>query len=227
VAAPAERLLVWGAGGHGKVVADLVRALGHEVVGFVDADPDKLDRVAEPGGARVVLAEEELRRLLGDGAELPDGATAVVPAMGTNRTRLAALDVLGHRVAPGLVHPAATVSPSAELGPGTVVFAGAVVNAGARIGRGVIVNTGAVVEHDCQVGDAAHISPGAVLAGGVTIGPRGWVGAGAVVIEGRRIGSDVTVGAGAVVLRDVPDGQTVVGVPARAIGATPVRGSNG
>jgi len=217
MAVPPDRLLIWGAGGHGKVVADLVRACGCEIAGFVDGDPAKLGNVIEPGGARVAAFEDELRARLADRAELPAGATVVVPAIGRNELRLRTIEALGDRIAQALVHPAAPVSPSANLDAGTVVFAGAVVNAAARIGRGVIVNTAAVVEHDCQISDGAHISPGAVLAGGVIVGQRSWIGAGAVVIEGRRIGSNVTVGAGTIVVRDVPDGATVVGNPARPI----------
>lgn len=210
------RLLIWGGGGHGKVVADLVRALGHELVGFVDADAAKRDEVVEPGGGRVVMIQDEFLARV-DAGSLPAGAGAVVLAIGDNAARLRCLERLPDSLLPSLVHPAAVRSPSAGIGEGTVVFAGAVVNAAARIGRGVIVNTAAVVEHDCVVDDGAHLSPGAVLAGGVHVGARSWVGAGATVIQGVRIGSDVVVGAGAVVIRDVPDGARVAGVPARPI----------
>jgi len=209
------RLLLWGGGGHGRVVADLVRALGHELVGYVEADAARLGAVVEPGGARVVMPEDELLRLLDDDKRLPGGIDAVVPAVGDNAARLRCLRRLGTFCAPALAHPAAVVSPSARLGVGTVVFAGAVINAAARIGAAVIVNTGAVVEHDCVVGDGAHVSPRAALAGGVRVGERSWVGIGASVIQGVRIGADAVVGAGAAVIRDVPDGATVVGVPAK------------
>lgn len=215
----AARLLVWGAGGHGRVVADLVRSLDHELVGYADADASRLGTEAEPGGARVIASEEELRRALLDGSILPGGADAVVPALGRNSLRLTSVLALAERAAAALVHPTAVVSPSATLDSGTVVFAGAVVNAGAAAGRGTIVNTGAIVEHDCVLGEAVHLSPGAVLGGGVRVGPGSWIGAGATVIHGITVGGDAIVGAGAVVIRDVPDGATVVGNPARILSA--------
>jgi sugar O-acyltransferase (sialic acid O-acetyltransferase NeuD family) len=213
-----SRFLIWGGGGHGKVVADLVRSLDHELIGYVDADAAKLGCEVEPGGARVVMLQDELLRCAAGEGPLPEGVTAVALAIGSNTTRLHCLAQLTGLSAPALVHPTAVVSPSAVLGAGTVVFPGAVINADARIGAAVIVNSAAVVEHDCVVGDGAHLSPRATLAGGVRVGERSWVGAGATVIQGISIGADVTVGAGAVVIRDVPDGQTVVGVPARSIG---------
>lgn len=217
----ALRLLVWGGGGHGKVVADVVRAAGHAIAGYADRDPAKLGAVVEPGGAVVVMTEDALRDAIRAGGPLPHGADAVALAIGDNALRAAALEALGPVAAPALVHPSAVVSPSAEVGAGTVVFPRAVVNAAARVGRGVIVNTGAVVEHDCLVGDGAHLSPGAVLGGGVAVGEQSWVGAGATVLPGVRIGRDVRVGAGSVVLRDVHGGATVVGVPARPLPERP------
>lgn len=213
---PAE-FLIWGGGGHGKVVADLVRALGHSVTGFVDRDPAKAGCIVDPGGGRVVLIEEDFLAELRAGRSLPVRADAVALGLGNNAARQCCLDLLGDLAAPPLVHPAAVVSPSASLGRGTVVLARAVVNPAAIVGSGVIINTGAIVEHDCALDDAVHVSPGAVLAGGVRVGARSWIGAGATVIQGVTIGEDVIVGAGAVVIRDVPSGVVVAGVPARTV----------
>jgi sugar O-acyltransferase (sialic acid O-acetyltransferase NeuD family) len=212
--------VVWGGGGHGKVVADLVRACGHAVAGFIDADAAKIGRTVDPGGGTVVLREAEFLAGVGRDAGLPDCADALALAIGDNAARQRGLAILERCVVPPLVHPSAVVSRWAAVGRGTVVFAGAIVNSDARIGAAVIVNSAAVVEHDCIVGDGAHVSPGAVLAGGVRVGERTWIGAGATVIQGVAIGADVTVGAGAVVIRDVPDGLTVAGVPARSIRRT-------
>ena len=215
-----RRFLIWGAGGHGQVVADLVRACGHELVGFVDADAAKRDRVVEPGGARVVLHEQELMSSVRSGEGYPDGVDAVALAIGDNGMRLSCLRVLGSLCAPALVHPSAVVSPSASIGRGGVVFPAAVVNPGARLGEAVIVNSGAVVEHDCDLAQGVHISPNATLAGRVRVGARTWVGAGATVIQNITIGADAVVGAGAVVIRDVPDAITVAGVPAAPVRRT-------
>jgi sugar O-acyltransferase (sialic acid O-acetyltransferase NeuD family) len=198
------------------VVADLVRACGHQVAGYVDMDPAKRGRVVEPGGGRVLLTEAEFTALARDG-RLPAGVDAVALAIGDNRRRLACLAELNGIPAPPLQHPFSFISPSAELGRASVVFAGVVINADARLGDAVIVNSSAVVEHDCEIGDGVHLSPRATLAGGVRVGARSWVGAGATVIQRLSIGADCMVGAGATVIRDVLDGQAVVGNPARVI----------
>lgn len=211
------RILIWGGGGHGKVVADLVRALGGRVAGFVDADPAKLGQRVEPGGGRVVVAQAEFQAGLRRGDPLPGEASGVVVAIGESRLRLSLCAQLEAALAPALVHPASHRSPSARLGDGTVVFSRAVLNADAVVGRGVIVNTGAIVEHDCRVGDGAHVSPGAVLCGGVEVGEGAWIGAASVVIPGVRVGRGATVGAGAVVVRDVADGVVVAGNPAKPV----------
>lgn len=216
-----RRFLIWGAGGHGMVVADAIRAAGSEVAGYIDADPAKLNRAAVSGGALVVLAEDsflaaaqdELRRL---------GADSIALGIGGNGAREAVLRRMPSTVeAPAVVHPASVVSPSARVGSATLIGACAVLNAAASVGAGVIVNTGAIVEHECELGDAVHLSPGSVLCGGVKVGLRAWIGAGAVVIPGVQIGADAVVGAGAIVIRDVPAGSTVAGNPARPI-TTPI-----
>jgi sugar O-acyltransferase (sialic acid O-acetyltransferase NeuD family) len=209
--------LIWGAGGHAKVVADLVRACGHRVVGIIDRDPGRLQERTGIAGLTVIQQDAFLERIREAGG-YPDGVAGVVLAIGDNQARQRCLQALDRHAVPFLIHPSAVVSPSATVGAGTVVFPTAVINADAEIGAGVIVNSAAVVEHDCVVGDAAHISPGAILAGGVRLGERSWIGAGATVIQGVVVGADATVGAGAVVIRHVPDGITVAGVPAMPIG---------
>ena len=203
-----RRLLILGAGGHGRAVADLAAACGLTVAGFT-----------EPSGAGrdVVGTDDDLPALAGrlslDGAVVGVGATA----LGTRRALFERLSPAG-LPAPPLLHPRATASPSAGLGAGTVVFAGSVVGAGVEIGANAVLYSGVVVEHDCRVGDHAWLSPGVVLSGAVTVEPGAFLGAGAVVVPGIRIGSEAVVAAGAVVVRDVPPGATVLGVPARPRG---------
>lgn len=210
-----DSFIVWGAGGHGKVVADLLRAQfgADTTLRYCDRDTSRKGELAEPGGGRVELDDDDLEAAL-EAGELG----SVVLAVGNNRARLEMFARLrAHGVEmPTLVHPSASVSPSAHLGAATHVVTGAIVHPAANVGSAVILNTRCVVEHDCVVGDGAHISPGAVLAGAVRVGARSWIGAGATVIPGVTVGSDAIVGAGAVVIRDVPDGATVVGVPARS-----------
>ncbi len=210
-----RRVVVFGAGGHGKVVADLILA-GAEVdlLGFVEDGPGH-----DGEGERRVLGLP----VLGGGewlrAEAARGPIAVALAVGNNAARRAVADRCLAWGAELLVavHPRAVVAASARIGPGTVVMAGAVVNADAVVGRGVIVNTGAVVEHDVIVGDFAHLSPNATTAGAVRVGVEAHLGMGCVVLQGVSVGERAVVGAGAVVLRDVREGVTVVGVPAREI----------
>jgi sugar O-acyltransferase (sialic acid O-acetyltransferase NeuD family) len=215
VAPRPERFIVVGAGGHGRVVADLLRTLGHSVVGYADDDESKGDRPADSRGATVIAS---VRSLLADAlshAVLPGGASRVALGVGNNERRLPLFSQLRPFSAPALVHPSAAVSPDAVIGDGSVILANAVVNTAARIGQAVIINSAAVVEHDCVLGDGVHVSPGAVLCGGVTVGARTWIGAGAVVIQRLEVGADTIVGAGAVVTRALSDGIVARGNPAR------------
>src|SRR5258705_7914715 len=137
-------LLVWGGGGHGKVVADLIRACGLQLVGFVDRDVAKRGVVVEPGGACVTMIQAELEELLKSQADLLGQASSVALGIGDNRVRLRWARRLDALLAPSLVHPRATVSPSAMVGAGSVVFAGGVLNSRARVGEAVICDTRAV-----------------------------------------------------------------------------------
>lgn len=202
-------LLVLGAGGHGKVVADVARSAGWALAGFLD-DAPALDGTSLWG--LPVLSLDRLRR---ERPALLQAALALgVGENGARERAHARLLATGFTVVT-LVHASAVVAPTATLGEGTVVMANATVNPDARLGRGNIVNTGAVVEHDCLLADYVHLSPNAALGGAVTLGARTHLGLGAVVLPGLVIGADVRVGAGAAVVRDVAEGLTVVGVPAR------------
>jgi UDP-perosamine 4-acetyltransferase len=211
-------VLVVGAGGHALVGIEVLREAGYAVRGCVASHVGAghgLERLGVP----VLGSDDDLAALLAD-------SSAVFVAVGANEARgrlIEAATSAGGTVVTA-VSPAAVVSPSASIGSGTLVMPGAVVNAVATVGQGVIVNTAAVVEHECVVGDLAHIAPGAVLAGTAQIGEGALVGVGARVLPGRRVGAWATVGAGAVVVDDVPDGATVVGVPARVVSpSAPVR----
>lgn len=220
MARPAESVLVWGAGGHGKVVGSVVRSAGFRLAGYIDADPGKARNRMESGEEVAILGQEEFLAAVRETGRYPDGSDLCTLGIGDNRVRERCLRELNGLSAPALVHPGAVVCPSARLGRGTVVMPGAIVNADARIGEAVIVNSGAIVEHDSVLEDAVHVAPGAVLCGGARVGARSLVGAGAVLVPGTVVGSDSTVGAGSTVIEDVPDRCIVVGTPARPIEAS-------
>ncbi|MBB6674816.1 acetyltransferase [Cohnella nanjingensis] len=206
-----QALILIGAGGHGKVVAEAAAATGrYRVAAFAD---DKYEQEKVEGGIlRVPVAD--VQRLLG---RLDD--VQLILAVGNNvvRRRLEARLGLSADWYATVVHPSAVISKSATIGRGTVVLAGAILNADAVVGRHAIVNTKAVVEHDCAVGDYTHVSPAAALAGGVTLEAGAQVGIGACVLPGLTVGAWSTLGAGATAIRDVPAGCTAVGVPASHI----------
>jgi sugar O-acyltransferase (sialic acid O-acetyltransferase NeuD family) len=202
-------------------VADLISVLGHETVGFADADEGKLGTAVGRSGATVLLTESTLVSCVRGEAAWPVDVEAIALGMGDNASRKRLLAVLDDKMMPPLVHPRTAIGTGVTIGAGSVVLAGAVINVGASIGRGVIVNSGAIVEHDCVLADAVHASPGAILCGTVSVGTCSWVAAGAVIIPGRAIGDHCVVGAGAIVIDDVADGTTVVGNPARPMLARP------
>ena len=204
------KLVIIGAGEHGAVVADaaLLTLKWSEIVFLDDKD----------FGGETVLGIPVVGRA-DDWVELAGQDAEFFVAIGGNARRLeVVLSIESQQeVIVSIVHPSAVVSPFAIVDPGVVVCAGAVINPRATIGRGSIVNTGATVDHDCVIKSGAHISPGANLAGGVCVGDRSWIGIGASVREGVTIGRDTIVGAGAAVVSDIADGETVGGVPARAL----------
>lgn len=193
-------VVVIGAGGHAKVVITALRAAGREIIAC--AVRDAVDAHGTLLG--VPLISE---------VALPAGVELIL-GIGDNRLRARVAAKLGGPWTT-CVHPAAVVAEGVVLGPGSVVCAGAVLQPDTRLGAHVIVNTSASVDHDSVLGDFAHIAPGAHLAGEVHIGEGTLVGVGAAIIPGRNVGAWAVVGAGAAVVSDVPDGTTVVGVPAR------------
>ena len=204
-------VLILGAGGHGRVVAQVLRAAGRELAGFLDDDATKAG--AEVAGLRVLGTSEDAARL---GLEL---GAAVIVGVGDNvqrGARLRQFQAEGMAIA-SAVDPSAVIAPGVEVGAGVVIMPRAVANTGCRIGFGCVVNTGATLDHDTVLGECVHASPGAITSGGVSVGAFTWLGTGAIVLPGVRVGEHAVVGAGAVVREDVAAHATVVGVPARPV----------
>ena len=211
--AAGSKLVIWGAGGHGRVVADAVACAGRfEVVGWLDdVHPKRAGEIYE--GAPIMGGPECLPGRVSEGIEW------LVVAVGqcAARSRLAAIAAEHGLKLATVIHPSATVARSAFVGAGSFVAAGAVVAPGVRLGSNVIINHGATVDHDGVVAAAAHVCPGAHLAGNVRIGERAWIGIGASIIEGVSVGADTVVGAGSVVVRDLPARVVAFGNPARVV----------
>ncbi len=207
-----RRLVVYGAGGHAKVVADIARLNRWEVVGFID-EVDLHRKGESFYGAQILGGNEVLADLI------QSGVNNAIVAFGNNRLRLEIAEKLVNRgfSLVSAIHPSAIYSSDLQLGNGTVIAAGAVVGASTIIGKNVIINTRASLDHDCIICDGAHVGPGAVITGVVNVGQCAWIGAGAVISDHKTIGSNSIVGAGSVVLKDVIESVLVVGVPARVV----------
>lgn len=191
-------MYLYGASGHAKVIIDILSANQVQIDGLFDDN-------------------DAIRDLLGYPVFRPSHVKGpLIVSIGNNHVRKRIVEQLD--VSWGMaIHPSAVISARAEIGEGTVVMQSAVIQSCTCIGRHTIINTGASVDHECLIGDYVHVSPHSTLCGNVQVGEGAWIGAGSVVIPGVKIGSWSVIGAGAVVVTDVPDGTTVVGVPAKDI----------
>jgi UDP-N-acetylbacillosamine N-acetyltransferase len=207
------KLIIWGASGHARVVADIIRLSGvYAIAGFIDdVHPERAGESFE--GSTILGGRETLADSLGS------GVTHLIAAFGDCKERLKISRFAAEQgfVLGTAIHPSAVVAASSHIGAGTVIAANAVVNPATTIGDGVIVNTSASIDHDCRIGNGAHVSPGACLAGGVSVGDCAWIGIGAAIADGRKIGDRAIVGAGAVVVDDIPPDVVAYGVPARVV----------
>ncbi len=201
-----SKVIVIGAGGHGKVVADIVRCSGDGLLGFLDdthLPGEMVCGIPVLGGVKDYVNHPEASFVIGIGSA---AARRKISKM---------LEGVRWYTA---IHPSAVISDmDTQIGEGTVIMAGAVVNPCAHIGKHCIVNTGASVDHDNRIGSYTHISVGARLAGMVTVGKNVWIGIGAVVSNGLSICDDCMIGAGAVVVRNIQEPGIYVGVPGRKI----------
>lgn len=194
-----NRLVIIGASGHGKVIADIAVKCGYKDIVFLDDN----ENVKECAGFPVIGK-------VSDAVTMEDEK---IIAIGNAEIREKIQIKLSNLVT--LIHPNAVVSRRVEIGEGTVIMAGAVINSDVVIGKGCIINTGASVDHDCKLGDFVHVSVGAHVAGTVSIGSKTWIGAGATVSNNVSICGYCMIGAGAVVINNLANPGTYVGIPVK------------
>lgn len=201
-----SEIYLYGAGGHAKVIADMMEGLGWNIKGVFDKDPS----------AKFIENKYPLHLEL-NSIEIDVNIRFVV-GIGNNSIRKRLVEgELVRNIFATVIDRTAIVSKYAKIEEGTVVMPGAILNVDVKVGKHCIINTKASIDHDCIIEDFVHISPNVSLAGNVVVGAGTHIGIGATVIQGIKIGKCCTIGAGAVIIRDVPDGATVVGIPGRII----------
>ncbi len=206
-----DKLLIIGASGHGKVIADVALKMNKwKSIAFLDDD----ESIKFSMGIEVIGKSDDAFTK----THIKD--CDIFVGVGNNTTREKIQEKLEAKGAsiPTIIHPNAVVGEQVEILSGTVVMAGVVINCSTSIGKGCIINTGATIDHDCLIDDYVHISPGAHLAGTVKIGQGSWLGIGSIVSNNVTITSKCKVGAGAVVVKDLVEAGTYVGIPVRKIG---------
>lgn len=192
-------VILYGAGGHCKVVIDILEALGINVGAIVDDNPTATNLLnysllkanVSYNNAIITIGNCHIRKMIAQRIKVNNYITAI--------------------------HPSAVISPHSEIGDGTVVMQGAIIQSCARIGNHVIINTNSSIDHECRIADFVHIAPGATLSGNVEVGECSWIGVGACVKQGIRIGKNCMIGAGSVVVKDIPDNVVVYGNPCKVV----------
>jgi acetyltransferase EpsM len=193
-------IYLYGAGGHSKVIRDILQVLGIKLLGIFDDDP----------------SSENLKGSAICSGKLVLDAPLII-SIGDNDIRAKIASRLSNVTYGKAIHSSAIISPTASIDEGSVVMQGAIVQASAKVGKHAVINTASSIDHDCVIGDFAHISPHVALCGNVHVGEGTLIGVGARIVPSIKIGCWCRIGAGAVVIRDVPDYATVVGIPARVI----------
>lgn len=204
-----KKLIVVGAGGHAKVVTDILLAEEfYDLVGYIDNNAD-----AEYRGIGVIGNDADLKRIF------ESGVRCAFVAIGNNLLRKklqTACKNIGFEIV-NIISPRAWISPTVSIGEGNVIMTGAILHADAAIGDGCIINTNASVDHDCTIGSFTHVAPGTAISGYTTIGSNCFLGTGSRVIDKIKIGNNVVLGAGGVIIRNVRDNVKLVGVPAKIL----------
>ena len=198
-----KKIVIIGAGGHGKVIAEIAAKVGHEEIVFLDDDEQRINC----GKYKVIGKISAANSIDAD----------KIVAIGNAQLRKQIQESIPKEKMVTLIHPNAIVSGDVRIGAGTVVMAGAVINPGVTIGKGCIINTSSSVDHDCIIGDYSHVAVGAHICGTVKVGDLVWIGAGAVVTNNVEICDEAFLGAAALVVNDITFPAVYVGAPARMI----------
>ena len=202
---PNKKVIIIGASGHGKVVADIVHKSEDQVIGFLDDDPAKKEVNRIPVLGKV----EDIEQYKKD--------NCFIIGIGNNKIRKEIAENNSELNYYTAIHPTAVIGEGVCIGNGTAVMAGVVINVDANIGEHCIINTSAVIEHECVIENYTHISPQACLCGNVHIGEECHVGAGATVINNRNIYNNTIIGAEGIVIQDTKQAGVYAGVPVRRI----------
>ncbi|MBU3161217.1 acetyltransferase [Clostridium frigoris] len=209
-----EKIVLVGAGGHCKVIIDIIKSVGkYDIIGVTDTTFRGEKLVLD---IPIIGDDSILKKLYNDGVE---NAFVCIGALQNIRLRdkiYNKLKDIGFNI-PVLIHKDTIVSSYASIASGTCVMPGAIINPGVSIEENCIINTGVVIEHDCKIQRNTHISPKACIAGGVKVGHDTHVGMGSCIIQALHIGNNVIIGAGAVVINNVVDNVVTVGVPSKII----------
>jgi len=204
-----EKIVIYGAGADGRIVLDIFRVGGKEVVGFIDDKPELKGR--NISGVEVLGNLQYLKKM--------DKSVTIIVAIGDNKKRVELANNIadyGFKLI-NAIHPCSIISVDVRLESNIIIAAGAIVNPDARIEKSVIINTSATVDHDCVLEEGSQLCPGVNLGGGVIVKKQAFIGIGAVVIDHLTIGEEAIVGAGSVIINNVPPRVTMVGVPGKII----------
>lgn len=194
-----NRLIIIGASGHGKVVANIAALMGYEDIVFLDDDENVKTCAEWP--------------VIGKSKNAPEGEVFV--AIGNTKIRKHLMEYYEGRKFPVLIHPDAVIATDTIIGAGSVVMAGVVINSGSYIGNGCIVNTSSSIDHDCRIGNYVHIAVGSHVCGTVMIEDCTWVGAGSIISNNVSICGACLIGAGTVVVKSIVESGTYFGIPAK------------
>ena len=198
-------IIIMGAGGHAKVVANILKLSGRKVLGFVAPD---LKTGSDLFGKKFLGNDTEISRHNSDEIELANG----IGSLSGKDERWKLIDEMrkqGYKFST-IIHPNSLISSDVYLDEGVQIMAGVIIQPGTKIGRNSIINTGSIVDHDCKISENCHIAPGVILNGGVTVGKNTHIGTGSSVIQSITIGSNSSIAAGSVIYKDVPDNTTLI-----------------